>query len=328
MGTYTCRMKGCVGDGTFELSEGEEKWYMEKFGNLPRNCPACRDWKKKQVDVYVTCEYCGFRFRITGQQIVGWHIHNGIWEKPTKCKLCDEDPNRAVREKLNRSADAVVYNFYGRDADHPRQHLLRPVKDNWFRKRAERKIANARRYLERWLAASKDNKDAEESLQQLSRQWTVIPIEVSTDAEVYKNKPDKRHGDAYEHLHRHFRDNRPSGGENESANLDRIGAKRERDVLSKLHEIAINKDPNEIVEFRDARQGYLVKYHFETGSVLIIHDRKRSNLKDKSGELVDKTPPPPPPYVKTSYPKSLAGVATKMRLAGNDGWVPNLMDRI
>lgn len=322
MGTYQCRMKGCVGSGSFTMEPGEEDWHMQKFGHLPTNCPACRAFKKAQTDVDITCSACDFTFTVFARQIIGWHIHNGIWEKPTLCKLCEEDPNRAQRKLLHKQAKQVADRFYDGKADHPRQHLLRPVEKRWFRRNAKRKVANAREYLVRWIKARKQG--SPEDLRKLSEQWTVSSVELTTDKAEYKRKFDKEHGDAYEHLIRHFRDHRPEG-EDERVNLQRIGVKSESDVLTKLNEIVSTNDPDQIVEFRDAKSGYLIKYHFETESAIVIHDRQRT-IKDKSGNVVKvDEPPPPPPYVKTCNRKGLKGVAIKMQNSDGKGWVPNLI---
>lgn len=316
MGTYKCRMKGCVGSGSFTMEPKEEEWHLNKFSHLPTNCPACRAFKKSQENVDVTCSACEFTFTVTAQQIIGWHIHNGIWEKPKHCKMCEEDPNREVRKRLQKEARAVANKFYNGQSDHPRQHLLRPVKKGWFQKNAQRKVAHAREYLMRWVNASQDG--SYEDLRKLSEQWTVTTVEVSTDPEIYRQKFQKQDGNVYEHLHRHFRGN-------ETENLSRIGVKSEGQVLDKLNELANITDPNQVVEFRDAGSGFLVKYHFDTGSTIVIHDQIRTQRDDDGKVVTIDEPPPPPPYIRTSFPKNLSQVGRKMQNLDGQGWVPNLL---
>jgi len=258
MGTYLCKMKGCVGSGSFSMEPGEEAWHMQKFGHLPTNCPACRAWKKAQTDVEITCSSCDFTFRITARQIIGWHTHNGIWEQPTLCKMCEEDPNRASRKRNQKTAISEASAFLAKKASNPLDDSLKALAKKMFGKYDKRQLNDLRQLVI-------DLHRAQMTRAVILAQWGTKPIDVVTDVQFYANLHDPKHGNRLSHIKdKHYRRGHLAG----------LNARSIDEALQKLGEIA-SSNSDDIYDFRDSKTNYIVKYQEKTGIVVLIDDSRR-----------------------------------------------------
>jgi hypothetical protein len=90
--TYICYNKGCPNGYMSEFQDAPEEWWASKERNTPRNCQACRAWKKREEaigDTVVRCTTCGQPIRTPYKYRISFYKNEGPYVQRTICRSCE-----------------------------------------------------------------------------------------------------------------------------------------------------------------------------------------------------------------------------------------------
>lgn len=102
--TYRCQSKGCTSGGTFEAAP--EEWFRAKSLTPPRQCPACREWCRSQIDESIECVSCRWSLPISAKRKISFHKREGAWRAPDQCSRCLLDPQDSKEREAAKKSRA------------------------------------------------------------------------------------------------------------------------------------------------------------------------------------------------------------------------------
>jgi hypothetical protein len=129
MPTFQCQNAGC-GYSSFSPADEEEEFYRShRLHWPPLSCPACRAFKKAQVDSEITCQICGGHRIETARRKISYNKHEGKYLPPVVCVACEKDPSRAERYELKKNKRANKNKNRAKEKDLPFTEELSEVEN-------------------------------------------------------------------------------------------------------------------------------------------------------------------------------------------------------
>lgn len=238
--TYVCRNSGCQGDRNFE--DAPPEWYQEKGISTPTNCKPCRAWLAVQVDEDVSCNACAHSWRIPQGVKIMHHRNEGVWQRPSYCNRCLDDPD------WRRRAEARI-----------RQRQIRVDQAPYVVQRTAG--ADARTLIQR----------LEEELQAKGVVATrATKLAIASDLGSYKSARSRRADGLTESRLEHIFSLEEDGGHFGSLSIA-AGVQSVDDVVDYLSILAYNDNPNEVFEFASTSPpNTVVKVDRRTGVFVAI----------------------------------------------------------
>ena len=85
---YACVNTGCVNGHMSIFYAAPPEWFAGRGISEPKNCPNCREWRRRQSDSVHKCQGCGYAIRQTVGAKRAFHRHEGAYQVPTHCRRC------------------------------------------------------------------------------------------------------------------------------------------------------------------------------------------------------------------------------------------------
>ena len=281
----TCQNASHAG-GTFMWNPGEQLFYESKGLDPPELCKDCRQENKFQQDDHTICSLCEFERNISRRYIISWRRNEGEWKTPDKCRLCEQDPQRAENKRLQKEAEQKIEQFLEGDGERPYDEIVDEVG----------RLKDQATHIHNLLAIQTGiiGEIRTDLVHAISEKRGVTEFDTLTDANKYAQMPDKSGNfpNRLRHIMNHF--------DHFEAYL---GAQSMQDALEKLEDIAESIDTSRVVEFETGRDR-VAKYDTRSGMVVILEEYP--------------SPPPQSSIVTAFHPSD--GIDYVARQINNDNW--------
>jgi hypothetical protein len=97
---YACQNMGCPKGKGSTFYSAPPSWFSDRGLSEPKNCSACKEWKKTQTDKRYRCKSCPHIISQPAKWKIVYYGKIGPYTPPTECARCERGEKRDKRRKL------------------------------------------------------------------------------------------------------------------------------------------------------------------------------------------------------------------------------------